>query len=483
MRSRSVAFVQPRSLSLKRAGRKATTKMALHMRARGRTTAVAVAVAVLLPGGIAAAEGSAGPAAGPEGAVELVSIRTDGQQLTYDARLPPATPVLSRHGRYVVFQSRDPDVTDVADSNSAEDVFVRDRVAGTDALVSVAHGHAVGAGDGSISADGRYVAFISGSEALTRDDSNGHQDVFVRDLRTGDVRLVSKATDGTQRNVDTAAAVISGNGRRVAFLTFARLSRADDDHAPADEWWKRYDVYMHNLATGRTRLVSVNRNGDNFTGPVGLGGISYDGRLIGFSWGNSGRHPLDVPGGFYVRNLANHGSTLIWRENINALSWDVGAAPMLSGDGRFAAFASESDRIDPEPGFATADIVRMSLRTGQRSLVSVGAGNADADNDSDSPTLSQHGRFVSFSSEASNLSAADDNEVQDAFRFDLGTRRMALVSMAMDGGTGNASSAAGGGVSVSADGLHVAFHSFAGDLTSTDTNSGDVFMWTAHDGR
>ncbi len=261
----------------------------------------------------------------------------------------------------------------------------------------------------------------------------------------------------------------------------ARLSRSDDDHAPADEWWKRYDVYVHDLASGRTRLVSVNRNGDNFTGPVGLGGISYDGSRVGFSWGNSGRHPLDVPGGFYVHNLAKHGSSLIWRENINALSWDVGAAPMLSGDGRFAVFASDSDRIDPEPGFATADIVRTSLRTGHRRLVSIATGRGDPNNDSDSPTLSQHGRYVSFSSEASNLVTGDDNEVHDGFRFDLATRGIDLVSMATGGGVGNSSSAAAGGVAVSADGRHVAFHSFANDLTSTDTNSGDVFMWTAAD--
>ncbi len=93
-------------------------KMALRMRARTRTTAAAIAVAALLPAGIATADGAVVPTAGADGAVELVSIRADGQQLTDAARLPPATPVLSRHGRYVVFQSRDPDVTDVPDSNS-----------------------------------------------------------------------------------------------------------------------------------------------------------------------------------------------------------------------------------------------------------------------------------------------------------------------------------------------------------------------------
>ncbi len=145
---------------------------------------------------------------------------------------------------------------------------------------------------------------------------------------------------------------------------------------------------------------------------------------------------------------------------------------------RFAAFTSESDRVDPEPGYRKLDVVRMNVRPGHRSLVSVGAG-ADANGDSDSPTLSRSGRFVSFSSEADNLTAGDGNVVSDAYRFDCHTGRMVLVSARPDGDAGNASSAAGGGVSISADGRHVAFHSFASNLGTPDGDDGDVFLWTA----
>lgn len=454
--------------------------MSHHGRFGCRTLWVLTAVAGVVVTGNVAADGASTVGGGPDGTVTLVSVRSDEQPAAGQSRLAGARPVVSSAGRFVVFQSNDPKMTADVDNDDVEDVFVRDRVLETTTLVSGTHGQAVGGSGGTISGDGRYVAFLSASSALTKRDSNGPRfDVFVRDMKTGDVTLVSKASDGTQRNVDTQETVISGNGRRVAFLTPARLSQADDDKAPADEPLRRFDVYVHNLASGNTRLASVNRHGSNFTAPVGLGGISHDGRSVGFTWGYIGKDKRDVPGGFYVRSLAMHGSTLIWRQDINALTREIGAGLALSGDGRFAAFTSKSDRIDPEPGYRKADVVRVNIRTGHRSVVSVGAQDADANGDSDSPTLSARGRFVAFSSEADNLTTGDDNQVADAYRFDCRTERMALVSSRPDGRAGNSSSTAGGGVSISADGKHVAFDSFATDLAPGDGPDGDVFLWKA----
>ncbi len=310
----------------------------------------------------------------------------------------------------------------------------------------------------------------------------GRARVRVFDSDLGELTLVSKATDGTQRRVDSQDAVISGDGSRVAFKTLARLSPADDDTAPADQPWKRLDVYVHNLANGHTKLASVTARGENFTGPVGLGGMSHDGRLVGFSWGNSGRDKLDVPAGFYVRNLAKPGAKLIWREDLNALSTESAGAPALSGNGRFAAFASKSPRLDAEPDYALYDVARYDRNSGRLSLVSAGANSADADGHSWAATLSHRGDRLSFASEATNLVAGDDNDATDAFRLDLPADEMSLVSAAMGGGPGSYHSAFGGGVAISADGQHVAFASFADDLVPGDTNhNGDVFLWSALD--
>ncbi len=438
--------------------------------------ALAAILGGLSPAGIALAD--VGPSAQPVGAsgtVERVSVAPDGAEIPRASWASHVTPLLSRHGRFVVFD------TYVAltgsDTNGQPDVYVRDRVLGTTELVSVAGGSARGGGDAGISADGRHVAFLS-SSALAEDDNNGHLDVFVRDMVTGKLTLASKATDGTQRNVDVNDAVISGDGSRVAFMTAARLSAADDDAATGDESWKRQDVYVHNIASGHTRLVSVDRGGQNFTGPVGLGGMSYDGRLVGFSWLNPGRHKLDVPAGFYVRNIAKPGSKLIWREN---LSLPEEGAPALSGNGRYAAFTSNSSRLDADR-YDLNDVARYDRQTGRLSLVSVGADSTNANWDSWGALLSYSGRYVSFTSEADNLVPGDDNDARDAFRLDLAADQMTLVSAAPDGGPGNDPSAYGGTAAISGDGQHVAFQSFASDLVPGDTNEqGGVFLWTALD--
>ena len=295
------------------------------------------------------------------GSISLISVTDAGEPSDVASRLPAARPVVSHHGRYVVFQSRDGELAG-NDTNGLEDVFVRDSQAGTTQLVSHVAGVAVGGGGATVSANGRYVAFLSASPDLSPDDTNGNKfDVFVRDMSNGELTLVSRATDGSQRNRDSDAAVISADGSRVAFLTSARLSAADHDPAGVERW-KQQDVYLHNLAKGTTRLASVKRSGDDFVGPVGLGGISADGSTVGFTWGSLGRNS-QAPGGYYVRDLAKPGSTLLWEEKILAGGVSEGA-PAISGDGRVAAFASDSDGVDPDPNYPVYDVavVRSRLR-------------------------------------------------------------------------------------------------------------------------
>src|SRR6266545_3958258 len=109
-------------------------------------------------------------------------------------------PVLSPDGRFVAFVSQANNL--VTNDNLAPylDVFLRDRASGSIALVSV---HADGAGGGddnsvgpSVSADGRYVAFQSAAGNLALNDTNGLSDVFLRDVVNGTTALVSRELDG-----------------------------------------------------------------------------------------------------------------------------------------------------------------------------------------------------------------------------------------------------------------------------------------------
>src|SRR5215207_1588629 len=96
----------------------------------------------------------------PSGSVSLISVTDTGDPSGVASRLPSARPVLSHHGRYVAFQSRDGELAGT-DSNGLVDVFVRDTLEGTTELVSEVEGVAVGGSGATVSGNGRYVAFLS----------------------------------------------------------------------------------------------------------------------------------------------------------------------------------------------------------------------------------------------------------------------------------------------------------------------------------
>jgi Tol biopolymer transport system component len=145
-------------------------------------------------------------------------------------------PAISANGRYVAFATKARNMSGI-DKDSVEDVFVRDLKTNLTMLVSRAQGKhgAAGSGDSSnpsISADGRYVAFESYASNLGPSDNSTIPDVFVRDLRSGQVFLASRAGDnGGAANAPSANPAISGDGRYVAFDSRgSNLSPADTLH-------------------------------------------------------------------------------------------------------------------------------------------------------------------------------------------------------------------------------------------------------------
>ncbi len=169
------------------------------------------------------------------------------------------------------------------DGNPDSDVFLRERAAGSAELVS-AHdpglpsvtpiGGASGVAAGSLSANGRYIAYFSDADNITPNDTNGCRDVFVRDLRADTDVLVSVNTNGVTGDGISTDPAISGNGRYVAFT-----SSADDLVANGTN---KQNVYLRDLQDGTTALVSVSTNGigpgNNSYSPI----ISADGRYVLF---------------------------------------------------------------------------------------------------------------------------------------------------------------------------------------------------------
>jgi Tol biopolymer transport system component len=210
------------------------------------------------------------------GTTELISVALDGTSSDRASGGFGAGPArITPDGRYVVFGSFSTDLVD-GDANNFDDVFVRDRVAGTTERVSVAtdgtegNGHSV---YGTISDDGRYVAFNSAASTLSANDMNILGDVFLRDRQAGTTVRLSDAPS-EQANGASSFVAISGDGSSVAYHSEASNLVAGDANTTAD-------VFLQDIASGAIERVSVPAIGEAH-GASTFAGISADGSVVAF---------------------------------------------------------------------------------------------------------------------------------------------------------------------------------------------------------
>src|SRR5262249_11977054 len=154
-----------------------------------------------------------------------------------------------------------------------------DRATGQTTLVSVDSNGVQGDGPSGypvVSADGRLVAFVSAATNLVPGDTNATYDVFVYDRETRQTSRASVDSSGAQANAQSASPCFSGDGRHVAFDSLAsNLFPGDTNGRP--------DVFVRDLLTGTTNLVSVDSNGVQGNTDSFLPSLSADGRFVAFS--------------------------------------------------------------------------------------------------------------------------------------------------------------------------------------------------------
>ena len=154
--------------------------------------------------------------------------------------------------------------------------------------------------------------------------------------------------------------------------------------------------------------------------------------------------------------------------------------PALSADGRFAAFYSDATNLVTGDTNNARDVFLRDLQSGETTRVSVGPAAVEANGDSFEPAISADGRFVAFSSAATNLVAGDSNDVNDVFVRDRLANTTTRVSVGLAGANANGGSDA---PSISADGRYVAFTSAATNLVDGDTNGQrDAFVFDRQTG-
>lgn len=209
------------------------------------------------------------------GTTVRVSLDSSGNQVAVGGCY---TPSISPDGTKVAFESGSPNVVP-DDTNGLDDIFVRDLVTSTTVRISVdSAGNQANNGSSNsptFNADGTKIAFSSAAKNLVADDTNNVRDVFVRDLSAGTTVRASVSSSGVQANLESNAVSISADGTKVSFMSEANTLVAGDTNG-------KWDVFVRDLSTNTTVLASVNSSGDQGNNYSDLPSISADGTRVAF---------------------------------------------------------------------------------------------------------------------------------------------------------------------------------------------------------
>jgi Tol biopolymer transport system component len=419
-------------------------------------------------------------------------------------------PSLSADGRYLAFESSALDlVPHQTDTPNAFDVFVYDRTAGTTVLASHAGGSVSTTGNDDsrfarISADGGIVAFESAATNLGggQVDLNGFQDVFlfarksaeVTPLTQGDPELPAVTPHGP-----SSLSGLSSDGRFALFVSKAtglvpgqvdQPYSADPIFGPGGSW----DVFLRDRATGRNTLLSRSsaapptatgdRDGTSGTTPV----LSADGRFAAFAQADSTSGSFQATRLYLYDQAADKLALVNHRAGAPGQQDGQADTPAISADGRYLAYLCGGCHLPSGPAEGVLGLLLFDRVTGTTRLADAasGAPGTSSDGVASQPRISPDGRFLLFLSDASNLvpGQAASGAVPNLFVFDRTTGAVRLVSHT----AGSAATPANGSTDsseISGDGNWIVFTSGATDLVPGQSDGNgrfDVFLYDQSSG-
>ncbi len=342
-----------------------------------------------------------------------------------------------------------------------------------------------------LSADGRYVVFRSSAANLVLGDTNGKDDVFLRDQAEDITYALTAATDvaiftapggtwsgdnetqiGVSSDGHSSDPAISGDGNFVAFASYAKnLLPSGNPTLNTRRNVYKIDTNSRGMLRASTQKLGLpDTNGDSFQ-PA----ISGDGKHLVYTTTASDVTPVDSNGAV--------ADVIHWTANVNRYISSSSAGvqangastnPRISPDGRWAVFQSLATNLDPLDADAISDVYLKDLVTDATVLVSQTAAGVKGNGASTDPSVSADGRYVAFATESTNFAAPDTNAVADLYVKDVLTGALVKLSVGLEGAEADGASRR---PRISADGSVVVFDSSATNLVFPDNNGrDDVFL-------
>ncbi|WOH39431.1 thrombospondin type 3 repeat-containing protein [Thalassotalea fonticola] len=402
---------------------------------------------------------------------ERVSVSSTGVQGNFDSGFFFQGNAVSSDGRYVAFHSEANNL-DTADTDDVRDIYVYDRQSDTVALVSKNTAGVTGNGNShqpSMSDDGRYVAFRSHSTNLNAADTDTLPDIYVYDRQSDTLALISKNTAGVKGNGWSTFPSISGDGRYVAF----RSHSTNLDAADTDTW---ADIYLYDRQDDVMELVSKNAAGVKGNGYSYTPSVSGDGGYVTFSSRSTNLDAADTDTreDIYVYDRQDDVLELVSKSTAGVKGNYDSNKPSISANGRYVAFSSFATNLDATDTVIGYDIYVYDRQDDVLELMSKSTAGVVGNSASNRPSISGDGRYVAFYSLADNLDAADIDTRQDIYAYDRQSDTVTLVSKNTAGVKGNDISYY---PAISDDGSVVVFSSLSSNLVDNDTNEHyDVFV-------
>lgn len=418
------------------------------------------------------------PAPAPVPVTTIVSVDSFGNQANIGNNIALLDDsVLSPNGRFVAFGSGATNLVP-GDTNAANDIFLHDTIDRTTKRVSINSNGNQGNNNGSftpsISADGRFIVFDSISSNLIPNDTNGCTDIFLHDALNRTTTRLSVDSSGNQSDcifntvLGSFDPYISADGRFVAFSSAAKNLISNDTN-------NFNDIYIHDISTRATTRVSVDSIGNQSNGASSSPALSSDGRFVVFvsSASNLVREDTNNAEDIFVHDRLNRTTRRVSIGPSGTQSNSRSSHPSISSNGQFVVFDSDASNLVPGDTNGFFDIFLHNISNQTTIRVSIASSGEQGNRQTDTGSISADGRFVAFSSFASNLVPGDIDFTSDIFLHDTLSRTTIRVSVDPSGNQGNGQSQA---PSVSSDGRFVLFKSTSSNLVREDTNSTSDFF-------